>query len=109
MRTFDSEISGYLVSAAPKCSKHMWPHRSEAGGEMIDIIYHPRDHDYQTTQNREFHPSRRSKQYPLLLALADRPPLEGDTGGRGGADGDVSDAMVSLPSIHNGGGGINNH
>ena len=76
---------------------------------MIDIIYHPRDHDYQTTQNREFHPSRRSKQYPLLLALADRPPLEGDTGGRGGADGDVSDAMVSLPSIHNGGGGINNH
>ena len=34
---------------------------------------------------------------PLLLALADRPPKEGDTGGRGGADGDVSDAMVSLP------------
>ena len=70
----------------------MWPHRGEASGvwEIVDIIYH---HDYQTTQNREFHPSRRSKQYPLLLALADRPPLEGDTGGRGGADGDVSDAI----------------
>ncbi len=31
---------------------------------------------------------------PLLLTLADRPPKEGDTGGRGGDDGDVSDAMV---------------
>ena len=37
------------------------------------------NHYYQTTQNREFHPSRGPPHTPLLLALEDRPPIEGGT------------------------------